>query len=104
MFHAAEREGREGVLGDEPYWYLYMLCVLPEHQGRGIGSKLLNWGIEAADNAEPPLAVYMEASPIGQKLYERRGFEVVTVVETMEGRLKAPGMKRRAGYAAAGNP
>ncbi|KII84430.1 hypothetical protein PLICRDRAFT_365317 [Plicaturopsis crispa FD-325 SS-3] len=99
-FHADLGAKRVEVLGDEPYWYLYMLGIHPTYQGKGIGSKLLNWGIAMAEASEPKLAMYLEASPNGQKLYARRGFEVVTSTELLGGKVTLPGMKRRAGYVA----
>ncbi|KII83338.1 hypothetical protein PLICRDRAFT_62454, partial [Plicaturopsis crispa FD-325 SS-3] len=77
VFHSAGQDKRIEIFGDEPHWYLYILAVLPQYQNQGVGSQLLDWGITAADAAEPKRAVYLEASPVGQKLYERRGFETV---------------------------
>lgn len=62
-----------------PYLMLNQLAVHPSHQGRGIGSLLLNWGLEKADTEG--LAVYLTASEAGKRMYDKRGFEVRRVVE-----------------------
>lgn len=52
-----------------------MLGVHPSQQGRGLGSKLLKWGLVRAD-AEG-VEVYLSASPEGKPLYEKNGFRGV---------------------------
>lgn len=53
------------------HWYLYTLAVSPAAQRRGVGTALLNHGLERAGND----AVYLEAStPDAANLYERLGF------------------------------
>ncbi|KAJ5463671.1 hypothetical protein N7475_008615 [Penicillium sp. IBT 31633x] len=54
---------------------LDMLGVHPSQQGRGLGSKLLKWGLVRAD-AEG-VEVYLSASPEGKPLYEKNGFRGV---------------------------
>ncbi|KAJ6186564.1 hypothetical protein N7519_007865 [Penicillium mononematosum] len=54
---------------------LDMLGVHDSYQGKGLGSKLLKWGLTRAD-AEG-LEVYLSASPAGKPLYEKNGFRVV---------------------------
>ena len=59
----------------EPVWYLGVLGVAPEWQGRGVGSRLMQPVLERAD-AEG-LAVTLETGqPRNLPLYARHGFEV----------------------------
>jgi GNAT superfamily N-acetyltransferase len=64
----------------EHYWYLGGLGVVPEHQRRGIGSKLVKWGIEEAKadaKARPGLikGVWTIATPAGLKTYLNVGMK-----------------------------
>jgi GNAT superfamily N-acetyltransferase len=68
---------RKEILGDEPHWYLAPLYTLPEFQGRGVASKLLNWAIVQADKTEPVTPMYLEASEMGKPIYLHVGFEQV---------------------------
>ena len=55
-----------------PHWYLSMLAVSPDHQGKGIGAQLLEYRL-ARSPADRP--VYLEASTPGSaRLYARHGF------------------------------
>ncbi|KAK7179287.1 hypothetical protein DPSP01_005709 [Paraphaeosphaeria sporulosa] len=65
---------RADVMGDEPHWFLAPLMTLPEYQGRGIASRLMNWAIEQADAAGGQ-AMYLESAPTARKVYLRFGFE-----------------------------
>ncbi|RAO66351.1 uncharacterized protein BHQ10_002363 [Talaromyces amestolkiae] len=53
--------------------YLGVLVVHPNHQKRGIGRQLLQWGLDEADRLG--LVTYLEASTDGVRLYESAGFE-----------------------------
>jgi ribosomal protein S18 acetylase RimI-like enzyme len=58
-----------------PHWYLAMMGVDPQWQGRGIGSKLMRPALETLDAEGTP--AYLEAStPRSRALYERHGFVV----------------------------
>ena len=58
-----------------PHWYLAIMGVAPERQGRGIGSKLMHPALETLDAEGTP--AYLEASTVRSRtLYERHGFEV----------------------------
>ena len=53
------------------HWYLFNIGVLEELRGRGIGSKLLDYGTSRLDG----YPAYLEASTYDSaRLYERRGF------------------------------
>lgn len=58
---------------------LDMLGTRPDYHGRGLGSMLLQWGLDRADR--DGLEVYLSASPAGRPLYEKRGFQVVEIEE-----------------------
>ena len=57
------------------HWYLAVMGVAPEWQGRGLGTALMRPGLEALDAARLP--AYLEAStPRSRALYQRNGFVV----------------------------
>jgi ribosomal protein S18 acetylase RimI-like enzyme len=59
-----------------PHWYLAIMGVAPEWQGRGLGSKLMYPKLQELDTGEAP--AYLESStPRSRALYQRHGFEVV---------------------------
>jgi GNAT superfamily N-acetyltransferase len=67
-----------------PHWYLAIMAVAPEHQGRGLGSKLMHPAIETLDAEGIP--AYLEASTERSRaLYERHGFEVTGNFEVPSG-------------------
>ena len=59
-----------------PHWYLMLFGVIPERQGRGIGSALLRPVLDRADQEGSP--AYLEAtSRRSRALYERHGFVTI---------------------------
>lgn len=61
---------------EQPCFYLQFMGVVPEHQGRGLGSQLLTTVLKRCDAATTP--AYLEAtSPDNRRLYERHGFETL---------------------------
>lgn len=58
-----------------PYIYLYVIGVLPEHQGKGVGSSLIN----AMLNTLPPeIPLYLETETEQNiKFYEKLGFKIM---------------------------
>lgn len=58
-----------------PFYHLWFLGVLPEHQGKGIGSKLLNQLLADAVGMNKP--VYLETSTQRNlPWYEKHGFSI----------------------------
>jgi ribosomal protein S18 acetylase RimI-like enzyme len=63
----------------EPHYYLQWAAVVPERQGRGIGSALLAPVLERCDREGTP--AYTEATSLqNRRLYERHGFAFVSEV------------------------
>jgi hypothetical protein len=58
---------------------LETLFTHPKYQGNGVGSALLQWGLDEADRLG--LMIYLEATEEGRPLYERFGFEAIKVVK-----------------------
>ncbi|RMJ25796.1 hypothetical protein PHISP_03355 [Aspergillus sp. HF37] len=54
---------------------LDFLATLPAHQGKGVGSMFLRWGLDKADAAQR--RVYLEATPEGYPLYCKYGWRAV---------------------------
>ncbi|EEY20220.1 predicted protein [Verticillium alfalfae VaMs.102] len=59
--------------------YLSVLVVHPDHQGRGVGKQLMEWGLERAAGLGVP--AFLESSPAGRKLYTGLGFREVDVAK-----------------------
>ncbi|KAJ4342392.1 hypothetical protein N0V87_001010 [Didymella glomerata] len=71
---------RDEIMGTEnPFFMLNSLATHPDHQGRGAGKLLLDWGVEKADDEQ--LVTYLDATQVAKPIYEKRGFEVRRVVE-----------------------
>ncbi|THY13995.1 acyl-CoA N-acyltransferase [Aureobasidium pullulans] len=58
-----------------PFLTLDYLSTAPHYQRKGVGSALLQRGLEVADANN--LSTYVTASPAGLKLYLNHGFEIV---------------------------
>ena len=67
-----------------PHWYLAGIGVDPSAQRRGIGTALLEPGLEAAARSGLP-AVLLTNSEANLPFYERHGFEVVRRDQTPKG-------------------
>lgn len=77
-----------------PVGWIGTIWVAPAHRGRGLGTALTQWTIDAAE-AAACRSLVLVATDRGRRLYEQLGFEVQTWYRTME----APGLP--AGSAAA---
>jgi ribosomal protein S18 acetylase RimI-like enzyme len=73
---SGETVGMGRLIGDGG-WYFHVvdMAVLPAHQGRGIGNRVLGWLLDRIRHAAPADAyVSLMADPAGRRLYERFGF------------------------------
>jgi predicted N-acetyltransferase YhbS len=68
-------KARQETVGGQPHVILEVLICHPDHQKRGAGRKLIQWGLDKADDLELPL--YLEGSLSGVRLYRSVGFEAV---------------------------
>jgi ribosomal protein S18 acetylase RimI-like enzyme len=67
-----------------PHWYLGMLGVDPDHQGRGLGSELLDPVLRRCDDEGIP--AYLESSKQANvSFYVRHGFEVTEEISLGHG-------------------
>ena len=62
---------------------LDLLGVHPAYQGKGLASKILQWGISRAD--ERRVEIFLSASPQGKPLYEKHGFRSVGAINPFPG-------------------
>lgn len=76
---------RTNSLIEESDWYLSILGVLPEHQGKGLGRDLVRPVLEEADRI--PVASYLETfSPRNMSFYSRLGYQTTgTFTEPVTG-------------------
>jgi GNAT superfamily N-acetyltransferase len=81
---------RREVMQGEDHWWLAMLMVLPQWQGRGVGKLLLNWAIEQADAKVPPVPMYLETSKMARAVYLRFGFVPIGEVNMVR---RGPGVE-----------
>lgn len=74
------RAAQQEIMGSSnQYFMLNSLATHPDHQGRGAGRLLLEWGLNKAD--KEGLTVYLDATAAGRTMYEKRGFSLVRVTE-----------------------
>lgn len=71
------------------------MIVHPEYQGRGIGRRLLDEICNLADKAAQD--IYLEASPVGTKLYLNAGFEKIGEISLINGSYILACMLKKAG-------
>jgi ribosomal protein S18 acetylase RimI-like enzyme len=69
-------ERMDSYAPEEPHWYLPFIGVDSMHQGKGLGSALMEHALQRCDRDNTP--AFLESSnPRNISLYERHGFEVL---------------------------
>ncbi|OMP86142.1 hypothetical protein BK809_0003311, partial [Diplodia seriata] len=73
---------------------LHRLFTHPDYQRRGCGAALVRTGCEIADRLSLP--VWVESSPVGERLYRAHGFELVVRPDIKNSRynMSSPVFKR----------
>lgn len=68
----------------QPCAYLQFMGVVPEHQGRKLGSRLLTTVLQRCDATGTP--AYLEATSVdNRRLYQRHGFDTVGEITPPQG-------------------
>ena len=78
---------------DEPHWYLPLIGVEPNAQGRGLGGVLMRHVVARCDR-EGALAHLESSNPRNITLYERHGFEVMGTIQIGAGPIVTPMLRR----------
>ncbi|KAM5352055.1 hypothetical protein ACJ41O_004778 [Fusarium nematophilum] len=81
-FFQANVDATADIVGGEAHWFLSIIVTAPEAQRRGVGSALMRFGVEKAD--DEGWMAYVNSSAEGRALYERFGFAVVGTSEFEE--------------------
>ena len=61
--------------GGQPYWHVHMMAVLPELQGKGVGSALLDAALAPCARTPAPIVLTTHQA-INVRFYLRAGFRV----------------------------
>lgn len=74
IFKNAQKESMKRIMKDDEdrWWYLCILIIHPNYQRKGIGGKMLQWGLRQAK--ETGERAYLESSLAGDALYIKHGF------------------------------
>ncbi|MCJ1401662.1 hypothetical protein MMC11_004879 [Xylographa trunciseda] len=91
-FIGALAEARRKHMAGKPHCLLGLLDTHPDHQKRGAGGMLVQWGINVADEAG--LCCYLEASSAGYTLYRQKGFKDVETIEMDMAKYGKEGVSR----------
>lgn len=73
----------------EPHWYLPLIAVDPVHQGKGLGTALMQAALARVD--EDRLPAYLESSALGNvPFYEHLGFEKMGEIQSGSSPVMTP--------------
>ena len=78
---------------EEPHWYLPLVGVEPNAQGKGLGAALMRHAVLRCDQ-ERALAYLESSNPRNISLYLRHGFEVIGEIRVGAGPLVTPMLRR----------
>ncbi|KAM3420996.1 hypothetical protein BST61_g1422 [Cercospora zeina] len=77
------------------YWYLQSLAVHPDHWGKGVAGKLLQYSLQELVDRDGAEAL-LEATPAAKRIYARWGFQEVKQLPMMNGQYISTVMVRPA--------
>lgn len=73
-----DMSGQENIhMQGKVYMVLQALATDPEYQRRGIGSRLVRWGLDQADDEKLPCWIHASDSDVACRLYMSAGFQEV---------------------------
>ena len=78
---------------EEPHWYLPIIGVEPNAQGKGLGAELMRHAVARCDQ-EGALAYLESSNPRNISLYLRHGFEVMGEIRVGAAPLVTPMLRR----------
>jgi ribosomal protein S18 acetylase RimI-like enzyme len=78
---------------EEPHWYLPLIGVEPNAQGKGLGEALMRHAVLRCDR-ERELAYLESTNPRNISLYLRHGFEVIKEIRVGAAPLVTPMLRR----------
>jgi GNAT superfamily N-acetyltransferase len=78
---------------EEPHWYLPLIGVEPNAQGRGLGGALMRHALARCDR-DGEIAYLESSNPRNISLYERYGFEVMGTIQVGAAPLVTPMLRR----------
>ncbi|KAL4817430.1 acyl-CoA N-acyltransferase [Aspergillus spinulosporus] len=90
FFQTLKEKGKKHLRDDDIV--LDFLATRPEYQGKGVGTALLRWGIEQADQQQR--RIYLEATTEGYPVYAKRGWRAVETIEMDYGRWGGEGCQK----------
>ncbi|MEQ8484951.1 MAG: N-acetyltransferase [Pseudomonadales bacterium] len=88
-------EQMDGFHPEAPHWYLPLIGVDPDRQGRGCGAALMRAAVERCDR-EGSLAYLESSNPRNISLYLRHGFEILGTVQEGSSPVMTPMLRRPA--------
>ncbi|KAL4779281.1 acyl-CoA N-acyltransferase [Aspergillus varians] len=83
LFFNHLKERREVHMAGRKCWYLALLVCHEDHQRRGAGAMLMQYGSDLANKMQADM--YVEASPPGVPVYTRFGFKEVERLVVLDG-------------------
>ncbi|KAL9059987.1 MAG: hypothetical protein Q9162_000837 [Coniocarpon cinnabarinum] len=79
---------RTKALRERPHWFLALICTKRDYRGRGVGTQLMEYGMNRADTAVPALPCVLISVPNALPMYYHLGFEPTgTGVDDTEDKL-----------------
>jgi ribosomal protein S18 acetylase RimI-like enzyme len=64
------------IIIKEPYWYIFIIAVSPEYQGKGYASILVKPKIESVNNKNE--TIYLETQNAKNiPIYQKYGFQII---------------------------